>query len=66
MHWCQGFTWRELCKYGLDQDLILSPNNDFPDYYKSTVKVDGQGHQPLLSNLLQWLTLSVVWQMRRG
>ncbi|GAA5852639.1 hypothetical protein JCM8547_002574 [Rhodosporidiobolus lusitaniae] len=42
IHHTQGFTWRELCKYGLDQDLIITPNTDFPEEYKMTVKVDDE------------------------
>ncbi|GAA5897768.1 hypothetical protein JCM6882_000091 [Rhodosporidiobolus microsporus] len=42
IHHTQGFTWRELCKYGIDQDLIITPNREYPDHYKMTVKVDDE------------------------
>ncbi|KAI5478713.1 hypothetical protein MNV49_004638 [Pseudohyphozyma bogoriensis] len=37
VHWVQGFTWKELVRYGLDQDLFITPNKDFPEEYKAVV-----------------------------
>ncbi|GAA6022241.1 hypothetical protein JCM10207_008901 [Rhodosporidiobolus poonsookiae] len=42
IHHTQGFTWTELCRYGLDKELIISPNTDYPEHYKMTVSVDNE------------------------
>ncbi|GAA5920174.1 hypothetical protein JCM6882_005454 [Rhodosporidiobolus microsporus] len=38
VHWAQAFAWTELVKYGLDLELIYTPNVDYPDDAKCVVK----------------------------
>lgn len=41
IHWCQAFVWTELVKYGLDTELIYTPNSEWPEEAKSVVRFNG-------------------------
>jgi hypothetical protein len=41
VHWCQAFVWTELVKYGLDTELIYTPNADYPEEVKAVIRYDG-------------------------
>ncbi|GAA6022702.1 hypothetical protein JCM10207_008071, partial [Rhodosporidiobolus poonsookiae] len=42
VHWQQGFVWREMVRYGIDRDIKITPNEDFPDHAVARAVYNGQ------------------------
>lgn len=45
IHWCMGYVWREIQRYGLDQRLHVTPNKSFPDYFFNKTNFNGNVYQ---------------------
>ncbi|BGP41179.1 hypothetical protein JCM10450v2_005218 [Rhodotorula kratochvilovae] len=42
VHWQMGFVWREICRYGLERRLKVTPNEDYPDYAFNKTAFNGK------------------------